>query len=83
MILSHITSICLVYTAELGTKLFDMADHYVQNGNTHIYHVFQSPPKKSDWKLPKKRKKKRGTHQNKNNAQNKNHNQHQCQKMQL
>lgn len=42
-----------------GNKLvFDVADHYVQNGNTHIFTMFFShPPKKSEWKLAQSKKK--------------------------
>jgi hypothetical protein len=58
MILSHITNICLVYTAEVGTNLCDVADHYAQNG-THTYLLCFSvtPPKKLDRKLAQQKKK--------------------------
>ena len=42
-----------VYCRGGNELVFDVADHYVQNG-THTYlPFFQSPPpqKKSDWKL--------------------------------
>jgi hypothetical protein len=47
MILSHITTICLVYTAEVGTNLcvtWQIIMHRMEP--THIYYVFQSPPQK-------------------------------------
>lgn len=67
-----------------GNKLvFDVADHYVQNGNTHIFTMFFNHPQLNQTGNLRSQKKKCVTHQNKNSAQNKNHNQHQCQKMQL